>query len=244
MSVLLFILLVFALNSCDNPIDIQANREILDLRKNGDTIFAIVPDNIDLDNLLFGQSSNITLKIKNFSHNYLLLKDIIIKGNKNHYHFNNPISLYIPPRSNDSILFNINPSKFGQFTDTLFFREYFRPFMFVHYRVPHIFCSNIDFGNVQAGSIKLSTLNLYNFSSSDVFINNFFVVGDSSVFKIENLSPQNFPLVLPANGTPRQLIVSFRPLDFKKYETNFIFSFEVSNGIVVDNISKLVGNGI
>ncbi|MEJ5244854.1 MAG: hypothetical protein WHV28_04015 [Bacteroidota bacterium] len=244
MPVLLFILLAFAINACDSPIDIQANREILDLRKNGDSIFAIIPDNVDLDDLLFGKSASISLKVENFSNKYLLLKEIIIKGNKNNYQFNNPVTLNLSPLSNDSFVLTINPSKFGYFTDTLFFREYFRPFLLTHYRVPHIFSSDLDFGNVQVGSMKLSTLNLYNFSSNEVFIDNFAIIGDSSVFKIENLSPKSFPLSIPANGTPRQLIVSFRPAALKKYEANFIFGFEVNNGAVVDNISKLVGNGI
>lgn len=244
MPILLFILLAFALNACDSPIDIQANREILDLRKNGDSIFAITPDNIYLEDLLFGKSITISFKIENLSHKYLLLKDIIIKGNKNYYQFDNPVNLNLSPLSNDSIVLIINPSKFGHFTDTLFFREYFRPFLLTHYRVPHIFSSDLNFGNVQVGSVKLSTLNLYNFSSNEVFINNFSIVGDSSVFKIENLGPKTFPLSIPANGTPRQLIVSFRPTELKKYAANLIFNFDVNNGAVVDNVSKLAGNGI
>ncbi len=244
MAILLIILLVFALNACDNPIDIQANREVLDLRKDGDTIFAIVPSNIDLDNLLFGKNTNLTLKIENLSYQYILLKDIVIKGNKNNYQLENLKSLYLSPFSNDSILLKINPTKFGQFTDTLFFREYFRPFFLVHYSVPLVFSSDIDFGAVQIGSMKISSINIYNFSSNEVLIDNFSIIGDSSVFKIENLSPKQFPLTIPANGTPRQLIVSFRPTAIKKYEVNYIFRFEVNNDGVVDNISRLFGNGI
>jgi len=243
MLVVLIILLALAINACDNPIDIQANREILDLRKDGDTIFAIVPDNIDLNNLLFGKTITLSLKVENFSTQHLSLKYIVIKGNKNNYQFDNPVSLNLSPLSFDSIFLKINPQKFGQFTDTLFFRDYFCPFLLINYRVPLVFSSDIDFGAVQVGSIKLSTLNLYNFSSNDVFIDNFTIAGDTSVFKIENLSPKNFPLSIPANGTPRQLIVSFRPDAIKKHEASFLFRFDVNNGAVVDNVSRLVGFG-
>lgn len=240
----ILLILLALLVSCDSPIDVQADREIIDLRKDGSSIIRINPENINLDYLLYSKEIDTKFKIENLTSNKLILRDIIFKGNSKFYSLSPNFQLTLKPYESDSIKFTVNPTKFGEFVDTLFFREFYTPYVVIHCFVPIVFCSDIDFGETPKQSTKLQTIVIYNFSQNPIEITDFKFVGDSAVFKIESFNPKIAPLVIPSGGLPRQIIVSFRPEENRKYSANIIFQLKEGELGRIDNVTKLIGTGI
>ncbi len=239
----LFLLLAI-ISACDSPTEVQADRKIIDLRKDGRTVFKIIPEVIDLEYLLYSKKIETKLKIENLTSNNLILKDVIFKGNSKFYSLLQNFSLFMQSFASDSISITVNPNKFGEFTDTLYFREYFKPYVVINCIVPKVFCSDIDFSSTQINTTKLQTIEIYNFSENPIEITDYRFVGDSSSFKIESFNPKISPLIVPAGGLPRQIIVSFRPEAKKLHSAIVIFDIRSQNIGKIDNFSKLVGVGI
>lgn len=243
-AILSLIIFSFFLSSCDSPIDVQANREIVDLRMDGTPLFKISPDFVDFEYVLYCKKIEFGIRVENLSTKKIKLSDIIFKGSSNFYSLSKQKTIELVPGATDSVRFSMFPDKFGDFTDTIYFREYYKPFVVMHCTVPYVFISDVDFSSTAIGAHKLRTIDIYNFSETDIQITDYTIIGDTETIKIEGFNPKISPLTIPKGGAPRQIIVSFRPDGKKSYQASIIFEIQSQNLVLVDNVAKISGVGI
>ncbi len=244
---ILFLSIIFS--SCDSPIDVQASREKLDMRQDGSKIFEVIPNSLALGDVLLGSELPLSFTIRNLSNSKLTISKVFLKNQSNYFTISSirdiSLSPYGTEGSEKSISFSWQADKLGILADTLFFGNYFAPFMPISANVPEIFSSGVDFGYVKLGERKYKTINIYNFSSDTIYMQNVMVAGDSSCFKLENFkATESSPIAIAPNFVAKQLIISFSPLEQTSYSADFSFAIKLPDSSIISKTSRVIGSGI
>lgn len=244
--ILLFV--AFLVSACDSPIDVQAGRKKIDTRRDGKDLFEIEPASNFLGDLLYNREIEIKFNIKNKSNSEIVINKGFFKNQAHFFRFLHSDKIVLSPQgssgSEKTVSVIIQPTRFGLLSDTLFFDDYFEPFIEYKASIPNFYTSDVDFGIVKLNERKYKTIDVYNFGSDTVFIKGVKSSGGFALFKLENFNAsESNPIAVLPNSIAKQLIISFQPKETVEYEAGFEFIIESSGNGLFDNFSSVVGSG-
>lgn len=187
-------------------------------------------DTIDLGNICYVNNLEKDYTLQNYSSNNLNINDIRFKNNFFKVGSYIPSMQFSEPNNQQTIHLSLNVNRYGRIFDTMYVAiaecpGYERKFFVTTFidSVALKFTGNSNFGNVNLGITKLSTIKIHNNGSVSAQINDlndvFLMTGNE--FKIKSINPP-LPLVLKPYLDTLFVEIEFIPTEEKTYQDQLV----------------------
>ena len=232
---LISIILVFLTNGCKDPASVEADREkkVIYDPNNLPPQFEIIPKVIDMQTIEHGNSGESRFTIKNITDKQVKIKSLKFKNNQDNSSFPKTLfPIYLNPKGmmGDSLTveFSLTPKYVGYFKDTIIFEDHKNPVAEVNAAIPAVFCTDLDFDEIQVGLFDLKIVNIVNLSPSEVTITEFEVYDVDNVFY--NEPKFKVPSTIKPNSQSTDIRITFNPIHAKQYQAEIRFKAEFKSG--------------
>lgn len=245
----IIILTLILLNSCGDPLSVDAVREkkVLNDPNDAPAEFEFIPDSINIEEILIGEEISLSLTVKNLTSKSLILNNYIFKNYSDDFIVLNKFPLLINPKesngSNLKLELKYKPSRYGYLKDTFYFQNFKKPILKINSIVPALYSDDLDFGDILIGEYELRTLKFINLSNTTAIINSFELIDKNNVFL--NEPKVNLPIIVNPNSESEEIRIIFNPTYYNQFngQIKINATFENKN-YPFRNIIHLKGNGI
>jgi len=248
MKYFVFLLITLLLFSCSDPTSVDADRDkiVIDDPSKAPAKYEVIPNKIDIGELLINSQKELAFKIKNLTTEKLTLWNINLKSNPTFAEFNytNPIVLQPKGDSQDnldiSLIFKAN--NYGYFSDTLIFDNFKNPITEIKAVIPALYAEDIEFADTRVSEFQLEIFNFKNISNKKVSITEFELIDSNNVFL--NEPKVILPITINPNSESTDIKLTFNPKSIINYtaEIRIKATFEGAE-YPYRQIVKVSGNG-
>jgi hypothetical protein len=243
------IITLILLNSCGDPLSVDAVREkkVINDPNDAPAEFEFIPDSINIQDILIGEEVSLDITIKNLTSKNLILNNYVFKNYSDDFRVLNNLPIFINPKdsygSNLKLEIKYKPTKYGYLLDTFYFQNFKKPILKINSIVPALYSNDLDFGGVSVGEYELKTFKFTNLSNTTAIINSFELIDKNNVFL--NEPKVNLPIIIKPNSESEEIRIIFNPTYYSQFngQIKINATFENKN-YPFRNIINLKGNGI
>jgi len=245
----IIILTLIFLNSCGDPLSVDAVREKKLINDPNDVPAELefIPDSIIIQEILIGEEISISLNLKNLTSKSLVLSNYVFKNYSDDFIVLNNFPITINPKetngSNLELQLKYKPSRYGYLLDTFYFHNFKKPILKINSLVPALYSKDLNFGDISIGDYELKTFKFINLSNTKAIINSFELIDKNNVFL--NEPKVNLPIIVKPNSESEEVRIIFNPTYYSQFNAQIKINATFENkNYPFRNIIHLKGNGI